>query len=644
MRTIIVGVGSSLIFAALHALTILYGMLMNKYPLWKYLLVLAVITLGIVYALPNLYAPDPAIQISGESSALEMDKKAITAASQALKKNSINFFGEEYDAKSGLFRLEHKDQQLRAQRVIQQALGHDYVVALNLAPTTPTWLGNLGAGPMKLGLDLSGGVHFLMEVDTKAAVAKRLDGFLADIKRDLRKERIRGVITADKGILLGRFKNDELRNEANSRVRELFPSLNYAESLEKDRFLIRWSISDAQRKEIEDYAVKQNLTTLRNRVNELGVAEPLVQKQGRNRIVVELPGVQDTAEAKRILGKTANLEFRLEVRGDTALSDKEKFTFRNDTDPRGYAWLMREVVISGDRVANATASFDENGRPQVNITLDGQGGKLMHRATRTNIKRNLAVLFIERKIRFKKSFDENNKVVEVKEKYDQKQIISLATIQSALGTQFRITGLDSSQEASELALLLRAGALAAPIEFVEERTVGPSLGAENIDLGVKSVQIGFVLVLVFMLLYYKVFGVAANIALGLNLILLVALMSLLSATLTLPGIAGIVLTVGMAVDANVLIFARIREELAAGVSPQSAINAGYERAIVTIVDANITTLLVAVILYAVGTGPVRGFAVTLSLGIVTSMFTAIMVARAIINLVYGRRRVDQLWI
>jgi preprotein translocase subunit SecD len=401
-------------------------------------------------------------------------------------------------------------------------------------------------------------------------------------------------------------------------------------------------MTEQQRREIATYAVGQNETTLRNRVNELGVAEPLVQRQGRNRIVVELPGIQDTAEAKRILGKTANLEFRLEARFDAPISSKETFEFRDQSRGIRSADLERDIVITGDRVSNARASFDENGRPQVNISLDSEGGTLMHRASRDNINRGMASLFIERKTRTRYERDADGNEVAVKTSYDEKKIINLATIQSALGAAFRITGIDSSAEASELALYLRAGSLAAPIEFVEERTVGPSLGAENIALGVKSVQVGLLAVILFMMAYYRLFGIAAVLALSVNLVLLIACMSILSATLTLPGIAGIVLTVGMAVDANVLIFARIREELRNKSSPQMAIHAGYERAFTTIMDANLTTLLVALILYAVGTGPIRGFAVTLSLGIITSMFTAILGTRALVNLYYGNRNVKSL--
>jgi preprotein translocase subunit SecD len=402
------------------------------------------------------------------------------------------------------------------------------------------------------------------------------------------------------------------------------------------------SMSEQTRKEIADYAVGQNLTTLRNRVNELGVSEPLVQRQGKHRIVVELPGIQDTAEAKRILGKVANLEFRLVANLDAPASEKQRYEYRSEDRAGRTEWLERDVIITGERVSNAQASFDQNGRPNVSISLDGEGGTLMSRATRNNIKRRMGVLFIERKYRTRYEMQEDGTEIAVKVPYDEKKLLTAPVIQSALGAQFQITGLDSQLESSELALMLRAGALAAPITFVEERTVGPSLGAENIRLGVKSVQYGLALVVLFMLVYYRVFGIAAVIALSCNLMLLVAFMSIIGATLTLPGIAGIVLTVGMAVDANVLIFSRIREEVHNGLSPQMAIHAGFERAVATILDANLTTLIVAVILYAVGTGPVKGFAVTLSVGIVTSMFTAIMGTRALVNLMYGGRRVQSL--
>ncbi len=622
--------------------------MLNKYPLWKNLLIVAVLGFGLLYAIPNLYRPDPALQISGESSGVIIDQAQMERLSAALDASGIEHFGEKANesGKSGLIRLYDAEVQLRAQRVVQRSLGDGFIVALNLASNTPQWLSNLGAQAMKLGLDLSGGVHFLLEVDTESAIATRLEHYNSGIKKKLREDGIRGFVSlGDDGVITGKFTSADLRDSALNLVRKEFTELT-AQRVDSpagdSAFYFSALISEAKRKEIEDYAVGQNLTTLRNRVNELGVSEPLVQRQGRNRIVVELPGVQDTAEAKRILGKTANLDFRLEARYDAPISDREQFEFRNPGQGEPSAWLERDVVITGERVANAQASFDQNGMPQVSITLDSEGGTLMHRMTRHNINRRLGVLFIERKSRTHYKVDAEGKEHIVKVPYDEKKIISLATIKDALGVQFRITGLDAPGEAAELSLLLRAGALAAPIDFVEERTVGPSLGAENIAQGFNAVKIGLGLVAVFMVVYYRVFGVIAVAALGANIVLLTACMSLLGATLTLPGIAGIVLTVGMAVDANVLIFSRIREELKAGLSVQHAIEAGYGRAFVTIMDSNITTLLVAVILYAVGTGPVRGFAVTLSLGIITSMFTAIMGTRAIVNMLYGGRRVTKL--
>lgn len=625
----------------------MYGICMlNKYPLWKYLLILFIAGIGLFYSAANLYAPDPAIQISGESSGQQLSAEVLTRVGQALTAANIEYFGEtlEGEGVTALIRLRDREQQLPAQKAVEMALGDGYIVALNLASTTPDWLADWGGQPMKLGLDLSGGVHFQLEVDTDTALAKRRAFYTSNIKRNLREDRIRGFIKLEKdGRISGKFKTEELRDSASSLVRKDFRELS-RENVDVDGvFYFYLSMTPATIKEIEDYAVNQNLTTLRNRVNELGVAEPLVQRQGRNRIVVELPGIQDTVRAKRILGKTANMEFRLEAGLDATSSMREQFDFRNQDRLEGTAWLEREIVITGERVASASAGFDpQTSQSQVNITLDSEGGSRMHKVTRHNIGRRLGVLFIERKHRTRWEINESGEKVAVKVPYDEKKIISLATVQDALGVKFRITGLDNPSEASELALLLRAGALAAPVSFVEERTVGPSLGAENIQLGVRSVQIGLALVAVFMILYYRVFGVIAVIGLTLNLVLLIGLMSILSATLTLPGIAGIVLTVGMAVDANVLIFARIREELRNRMSPQQAIDAGYERAFTTIMDANITTLLVAVILYAVGAGPVRGFAVTLSIGIITSMFTAIVASRGLVNLIYGGRKLEKL--
>jgi preprotein translocase subunit SecD len=619
--------------------------MLNKYPLWKYLLVLFVILLGVFYAAPNLYAPDPALQIAGQSSAQIIDDRIVDKALEALDEAGIEHFGETIEAqgRSALVRLRDSERQLQAQARVSRALGDGFIVALNLAPTTPDWLSDYGAQPMKLGLDLSGGVHFKLEVDVDAAAERRMENYFNGIKRALREERIRGFVTMnEQGKLESRFRTEELREQARGVIADVYPELVLDRVDDGDSWNLLAAMTEQTRKEIADYAVSQNLTTLRNRVNELGVSEPLVQRQGQKRIVVELPGIQDTAEAKRILGKVANLEFRLVANLDAAPSEKQRFEYRSEDRAGRTEWLERDVIITGERVSNAQASFDQNGQPNVQISLDSEGGTLMSRATRNNIKRRMGVLFIERKYRTRYETGEDGSEVVVKVPYDEKKLLTAPVIQSALGAQFQITGLDSPLESSELALMLRAGALAAPITFVEERTVGPSLGAENIRMGVKSVQYGLALVVLFMILYYRVFGVAAVVALTFNLVLLVSVMSLIGATLTLPGIAGIVLTVGMAVDANVLIFSRIREEVRAGLSPQMAIHAGFERAVATILDANLTTLIVAVILYAVGTGPVKGFAVTLSVGILTSMFTAIMGTRALVNLIYGGRRVRAL--
>ena len=617
--------------------------MLNRYSLWKNTLIALIVAMGFYYAAPNLYAPDPALQIGGSSGSQGIDDDLLVRASEALTAAEIEHFGQEVQAsgKTGLVRLQSRDQQLKAQAVLQRALGDGFIVALNLAPTTPEWLMTGGAQPMKLGLDLSGGVHFKLEVDVDAATERKLEQYENGIKRRLRDERIRGRVALD-GTRVGMtFRAVDDREAARAAVRDLYPEL-LLDRVDDDTPQLFAEVTQVTIAEVVEYAVAQNLTTLRNRVNELGVSEPLVQRQGKNRIVVELPGIQDTAEAKRILGKVANLEFRLVAETSAPISERQRFDYRGESRQGMTEWLERDIIITGERVSNAASSFDQNGQPNVQITLDGEGGMLMSRATRANVKRRMGVLFIERKYRTRYETDEEGATVVIHDPYDEKKVLTAPVIQSALGAQFQITGLDNPGEASELALMLRAGALAAPISFVEERTVGPSLGAENIELGMKSLQLGLALVVLFMAVYYRVFGVIAVVALSANLVLLVAVMSLLSATLTLPGIAGIVLTVGMAVDANVLIFARIREELAAGTSNQLAIHSGFERAVTTILDANITTLIVAVILYAVGTGPIKGFAVTLSVGIITSMFTAIMGTRALVNVVYGGRRVQRL--
>ncbi len=622
--------------------------MLNKYPLWKYLLILAVLAVGFIYSAPNLYPDDPAIQISGASTALQVGQadldrvgKALAEAGIAVKASSLSAEG-----KGGLLRLTRQEDQLPAKDVVRKALGDEYVVALNLAPTTPSWLRALGASPMKLGLDLSGGVHFLLEVDMEKALDARLKVYESEVKSLLRKEgvRYRSLPQAEGGIQLG-FTDPALLEQAQGLIRKGFNDFQLTRSERNGMQVLRLALTEAKLAEIREYSIKQNLTTVRNRVNELGVSEPLVQRQGANRIVVELPGVQDTAEAKRILGKTANLEFRLAAESDALRSMTEAFEFREPGRPA--VPLERSLIITGDQVTDAQASYDENGRPQVNIRLDGHGGELMNRATRNNVGRSMAVVFIEQKpvTRYvKQMVDGVEKEVPVETFREEKKIISLATIQSPLGSQFRITGLNGQGESSELALLLRAGGLAAPMYFAEERTLGPSLGAENIQLGIDASLWGFLFVSLFMVAIYKFFGLLATVALAFNMVLLVALMSLLGATLTLPGIAGIVLTMGMAVDANVLIYSRIREEIGNGMSIQRAIHEGFDRAFSAILDGNLTTLLVGGILFVMGTGPIKGFAVTMSLGIVTSMFTAIIVTRGMVNLIFGGRDIKKLWI
>jgi preprotein translocase subunit SecD len=603
-----------------------------------------VLVFGALYSLPNLYPANPSIQIAYSQSGQAADTDLLNKVNTLISENGINAKDVSLKENNIVAQFSDLDAQLKAKTVIQRALLDQVIVALNLEPTTPEWLANLGAGPLKLGLDLSGGVHFLLEVDIANALQNRLENTLSSYRKRF----------ADDGIA---YSQSQIEDQ--SLVFKFNDSENYSSALAilNDENLtatgnlydlspavasntIRFKFSDTAIKELRDYAVGQNLVTLRNRVNELGVSEPVVQRQGSSRIVVELPGVQDTAAAKKIIGKTANLEFRMEAKPEASRLRKERFDYKNA--PGLDALLERSVIVAGESVTNASTGFDENGFAQVNITLDLQGGRAMQKATTGNIGRRLAVLFVEEKTLSELKKDEEGKEYIEQTSYIDKKIISLATVQAVLGTSFRITGVGTPQEASELALLLRAGALAAPMKFVEERTVGPSLGKENIKLGIQSMIIGFLAVVAFMLFYYRWFGFAANIALAANIVLITGVMSLLGATLTLPGIAGIVLTVGMAVDANVLIFSRIREELQAGSDPQIAIKEGFGRAFTTIFDANITTLIAAVVLYAIGTGPIKGFAITLSIGIVTSMFTAILGTRAIVNLMYGNKRLKEL--
>ena len=603
-----------------------------RFQVWKTLLVLFIVSLGIVFSLPNIFPPDPSVQITTSSVNDGFSDKFLNNLEEDINRSGLNSKSFEKNEKSILIRTNSYRDQLELKDYLQDELNENFIVALNLAANTPNWLKSINAKPMKLGLDLRGGVNFLMEVDTDLLIETKLESAASVLRNNLREERIKTDLfkLSSKEIqVVLRDENsaenlEEIINEIGSLDFELKRPLTYL-----------LSFSNEEIEQTIDYAVLQNLTTLRNRVNELGVSEPVVQREGERRISVQLPGIQDTAEAKKIIGKTANLEFRLEAKDNALASRTDSFLYR-DLQTR----LDKKVIISGDRVSDASVGFDENGFPQVNISLDSDGGAQMHRATRNNVGTRMAVLFVEKK----SSAEQVGGMVSVKNYYE-KRVISLATIQSALANQFRITGLDSPAEASELALLLRAGALAAPMNFVEEGTIGPSLGADNIELGINSLILGLSLVLIFMIFYYKVFGLLANLAVVLNLILIASIMSILSATLTLPGIAGIVLTIGMAVDANVLIFSRIREELKRNIKPLEAISSGYDRALITIVDANLTTLIVALILYIVGTGPVQGFAITLSVGILTSMFTAILFTRMLVFFIYGKRKnLEKIWI
>ncbi|HAV48055.1 MAG TPA: protein translocase subunit SecD [Psychrobacter sp.] len=616
-----------------------------QYPAWKYLLIAVVLIIAGLYAAPNLYPDEPAVQITSSAAGTQLSEGILTESKRLLEEAGINNHDGTFEGNSALVRLDNPVDQLKAQEVLRQNLGEDYVVALNLAQTTPEWLRDIGAKPMKLGLDLRGGVRFVLEVDMDKALEQRLTSASRDMRRDLRAERIavKGIKTEKRGVVL-HFADTDTRNRAQNILQgSMGNTFTLQSSIDEQGPALILAYNDATLDEINSYAVNQNLTTLRNRIAELGVTEALVQSQGASRIVVELPGVQDTAEAKRVLGRTANLEFRMVAEGaenymgDIPPAGTEAFPFETLDGPP--VLLERQAIVTGDKVTNAQTGIDENGSPEVSITLDSAGGKLMQNATRTAVGKQMAVLFIENKQRIAYKEDPaTGETVEVRTPYAETKVINRANIQAVLGSSFRITGLDSSAEAAELALLLRSGALAAPMYFVEERTIGPSLGQENIEKGLFSSQVGYLLVFAFMIVFYRLFGVIANVALAINVIIIIAIMSILGSSLTLPGIAGIVLTIGMAVDANVLIFERIREELANGVRPKSAIVAGFDRAFSSIFDANITTLLVAFIVFAIGTGPIKGFAITLAIGIVSSLFTAILVTRALIQIAYGKRK------
>lgn len=615
--------------------------MLNRYPLWKYLMVVFAITISALYALPNLYGEDPAIQVTGARGA-SVDMSTLDAVTEALDKAQLSHKSIAFENGSILVRFNDTDTQISARDIINEALGNDTIVALNLAPSTPRWLESIGAAPMKLGLDLRGGVHFLMEVDMDAAMERLVSQQEEAFRSELRDEKIRYRAIRSQADSVEIILRDAAQLEDTRRLLEAnHRDMNFTASDRDGRFLLVAKFTDARLQEIRNYAVEQNITILRNRVNELGVAEPLVQRQGASRIVVELPGVQDTARAKEILGATATLEFReVDATADLAAAAAGRVPagseIKLDRDGRPVV-LKRRVILGGSSITDASSSADEYGRPQVNISLDSEGGSKMSAFSRNNIGKLMATVFAE----YRDSGERTDDGRVILEKHEE--VINQATIQSALGRNFRITGINSAAEAQNLALLLRAGALIAPISIVEERTIGPSMGQQNIDMGIQACIWGLFAVMIFTALYYRTFGLIANLALLTNLVLIIGIMSMIpGATMTLPGIAGIVLTVGMAVDANVLIFERIREELREGRNPQQAIHQGYANAFSTIADANITTLITAIILFAVGTGAIKGFAVTLSIGILTSMFTAIIGTRCVVNLLYGGKRINKL--
>lgn len=613
--------------------------MLNKYPLWKTLMVAFIVAIGALYATPNLFGEAPAVQVSGLRG-VEADVATLDTIKGHLSDNNIAYDNIVLEKGQVLTRFKNTEDQLKARDLLDDNLGKQYSVALNLTPNTPDWLSGIGGTPMKLGLDLSGGVSFLMEVNMKEAINKAKVGMVADFRGDLRNEKIRYRSVKEEGdAIVVKFRKIEDLEKAESLLKRRYADVLL--NVNDDALSISAQMTEQKLKEIREYALQQNITIIRNRVNELGVAEPLVQRQGKKHIVIELPGVQDTAKAKEILNATATIEFRLvDTEGDltAALNGRVPASSILLTDKDGQPSLLKKrIMLTGDHITDAKSGFDEYSRPQVNISLDSAGGSKMSNGTKNNIGKPMATVFIEYKPTERRDPDGNIIFEKVQE------IISVATIQSRLGKTFRITGAGSQAEAHNLALLLRAGALIAPITIVEERTVGPTLGAENVQLGFQAILMGFGLVFIFMIIYYRAFGIVANLALGANLVLIVGVMSMIpGATLTLPGMAGIVLTVGMAVDANVLIFERIREEIREGKSIQQAIHQGYEAAFSTIIDANITTLIAALILFAVGTGPVKGFAVTLSIGIVTSMFTSVVGSRTIVNAIWGGKRLEKL--
>ncbi|MGR9115492.1 MAG: protein translocase subunit SecD [Gammaproteobacteria bacterium] len=611
----------------------------NRFPLWKNLIILIVLGIGLIYALPNLFGDDPSVQLSS-SNLTPLEQARVKEVEDRIKQAGLTIKAAEFNDGRILIRFNNTNDQLKAADLLRDKMGNDTTVALNLAPATPAWLRSLGASPMYLGLDLRGGVHFLLEVDMDAAIKQAEERYNDDVRSALREAKIRYLsVSRDAGSIKVKLRSAEDKEAALALLEKDFSTLDIEQPEAVNELLLK--ISEIEQREVKKFALQQNMTTLRNRVNELGVAEPVIQQQGEDRIVVQLPGIQDTTRAKDILGTTATLEYRLvdtEHDVQKAVDGRVPVGSRLYYEKNGNPILLdRRIIVTGDQIVDAKSGLDQNGQPSVSITLNGIGAKKMGKVTRESIGKPMAVVFIEYKI---KTREVNGEKVRVKEKVEK--VINVATIRDAFSKRFQTTGLDSTQEARNLALLLRAGALAAPVDIVEERTVGPSLGQDNIDQGMNSAIVGLILVGLFMPVYYRTFGLVADLALVSNMVIIVAVLSMLQATLTLPGIAGIVLTIGMAVDANVLIFERIREEIKLGNTPQSSIFAGYEKAFSTIFDSNITTLLVALVLFGFGTGPVKGFAVTLSIGILSSMFTAIMGTRMVINWVYGNRRVEKL--
>lgn len=615
--------------------------MLNRYPLWKYLMVIVVIAIGFLYAAPNLYGEDPALQVSASRGA-EVKLDTLDLVKESLDEAKIPVKHAAFEHGLILIRFKNTEDQLKARDIVANKLGDNFITALNLAPSTPAWLEAIGANPLKLGLDLRGGVHFLMEVDMAEALTKQQEQMVQDFRSELRTQKIRysGVRrVGDKVQVVFRDEGDQER--AVTHLRRQNPDLTFTTEQKGDEFILMAGLSEAKIKEVKKYALEQNITIIRNRVNELGVAEPLVQQQGAERIVVELPGIQDTARAKEILGATATLEFHMvdetadiQAAADGRVPPSSKVY--NDRNGRPVV-LQKRVILTGDHIVGAQSGFDEYSRPQVNIKLDGQGGNKMANFTKDNVGKGMATVFIEYKPVGQPGPDGKRKFRK------QEEVINVATIQSRLGSQFRITGIDNANEAHNLALLLRAGALIAPIQIVEERTIGPSLGQQNIDSGMQAIGWAMLVIVLFMGIYYRAFGWVANLALCMNLVLIVGIMSMIpGATMTLPGIAGIVLTLGMAVDANVLIYERIREEIRNGRGVQQAIHLGFDRAFSTIADSNVTSLITCVILFGIGTGAIKGFALTLGIGLTASMFTAITVSRAIINLAWGGRRIDKL--